>query len=333
MNYKEKYFKYKSKYNKFKNQYGGLLTKDEIDNIKYQIINYEPKNQYPESKILNEFYEQELKELQNERVIEYVKKQRGNGKKIMLIVGAIPTQKDRFVIPDNFVPIFTEIIFGITWYSGAKFIHKEILTKSFEECPIIFYDILSPELVELNIGFDLITFDKSVCKNLDLTSEKLTNLFKLTYDNKSLIVIEGFGPPGLKYSNYFSKIDDNFPRCPVNISQSHKIKIFLDWFNLYLNNININTETYYFNSLKDKNFNINANFVNECTFNFILENTITNKNINTTSLLLYNQDIFLKKKKYYSDENDNKLFYLYFVNTKNILDQLQINEAIEDNLK
>jgi len=82
MNYKEKYFKYKSKYNKFKNQYGGLLTKDEIDNIKYQIINYEINNQYPKYEILNEFYEQELKELQNKRVIEYVKKQRGDGKKL-----------------------------------------------------------------------------------------------------------------------------------------------------------------------------------------------------------------------------------------------------------
>jgi len=34
----------------------------------------------------------------------------------MLIVGAIPTQIDRFVIPNNFVPIFIERIFGITWY-------------------------------------------------------------------------------------------------------------------------------------------------------------------------------------------------------------------------
>jgi len=252
----------------------------------------------------------------------------------MLIVGAIPTQIDRFVIPNNFVPIFIERIFGITWYKKTPFIHKEILTKSFEECPIIFYDILSPELVELNIGFDLITFDKSVCKFLDLTSEKLINLFKLTFDNKSLIVIEGFGTPGINYNDYLSKINDEIPRCPVNISQSHKIKIFLDWFNLYFNNnININTETYYYNSLTDKNLNINANFVNECTFNFILENTITNKNINSTSLLLYNQDIFLTNKNFYGNETDNKLLYLYFVNTKNILDQLQINKVVEENLK
>jgi hypothetical protein len=331
MNYKEKYIKYKNKYNKLKNQHGGeLLTKEEILNIKSQIINYESNSKYPDLKNLNQFYEQEFKQIQNKRLIEYVKNQRTQGKKLMLIVGSIPTQKDNFVIPPNFVPIYLEKIFSDSWYNKSlsnnlKFIIKEILTKSFDEFPIIFFDILSDELDELgefaklNIGFDLIIFDISVFTYLDLTSKNIINLFRLTFDDKSLIVIEGFNSGEQISEEIFLTTYDNkyLPRCPISMLQSEKIKMISGWFNInFNNNIDISTKTYYKN--QDIIFN------NECVFNFILDNTITNSNNKNTTLLFYNQNIF-----YTSKDNNNKYLYLYLVNTKAKLDLLVINEPID----
>lgn len=327
MNYKEKFIKYKNKYKKLKNQYGGkLLTKEEIDNIKSQIINYETNSKYPTLENLNKFYDQELKQIQNQRIIDYVISQRTQGKKLMLIIGAIPTQKDNYIIPPNFVPIYLEKVFDNSWYNKSstnnhKFIIKEILTKSFDEFPIIFYDILSDELggyielLELNIRFNLIIFDRSVLKYLDLTDDKINNLFRLTFDNKSLIVIEGFNSGEQISKEEFLEFYSNYylPRCPISILQSEKIKFISEWFKLYFNNINIRTETY--------NKNQNINFNNECAFNFILENTITNNNNKNTTLLFYNQNIFYTNK-----DNSDKYLYLYLVKTKYIFDELPIKK-------
>ena len=327
MNYKEKFIKYKNKYNKLKNQYGGeLLTKEEILNIKSQIINYETNSKYPDLKKLNQFYEQELKQIQNQRLIEYIRIQRSQGKKIMLIVGENPKWDSSYVIPPNFVPIYLEKIFGNTWNNKSlnynfKFINKEILTKSFDEFPIIFFDIFSDELggyielFELNIRFNSIIFNGSVFKYLDLTDDKINNLFRLTFDNKSLIVIEGFNSGEQISKEEFLQFYNNYnlPRCPISMLQSEKIKIISEWFKRYFNNIHISTETYY------KNQNINFN--NECAFNFILENTITNNNNKNTTLLFYNQNIFYPNK-----DNSDKYLYLYLVKTKYILDELPIKE-------
>jgi hypothetical protein len=302
MNNYKKYLKYKNKYIQLKNQIGGILTEQELSNIETQINNNVDINETN----LYFFYVQKLKQKKIDELKAYVSKNRKIGMKIMLIVGAIPSQQEKFNIPKNFVPVYIEKDFKFEHYNGQdlkenfKSIRKNMLTKSdsesnsFDKYPLILGDIFSEEFKNIDVKYDLIIFDDDVCKFIDFNKDNLTSLFNLTVDNSSIVSIDGYD----RYDNTISILefnkkilDKNMQKYNNNIPVDNIIKILCYWIIFILD----------INDIKN-----NDTYDNKCQFLLSLYKKVIDPNPKLT-VLFYNKNIY--------QTNSSSNLYLYFVNT------------------
>ncbi len=291
--YYSKYLKYKNKYFELREQLGGN----------------------PE---LIKLYDDSLA-----KAIEYVKRQRTRGLKIMLIIDAIPTEQSNFNIPSNHVPVYLQQRKyrepdDIRIFSRAK-------TESFDTYPVFFGDITT--LTEPK--FDIIIFNKNKCGKIsEFNASTLSNLFKLTFDNQSIIVLdrenlEKFSGPGsvAVLNNQIATtifdnttLSTNLPVYTYSINSRNIIDKLKAWFNKYLPG-----KLNYVESALGSN----GKFIEPCDFNVQLQNQITTGTINT--VIFYNNNLFYKNNAIGTTSfqlglqqrgiSANYLF-MYFVNTK-----------------
>jgi hypothetical protein len=242
--------------------------------------------------------------------ITYISLQRTNGKKIMLIVGSIPEQIDKFKIPDNYVYVFCQDDFSLPGYRDNNFdklvsmSKYNLLTKTFVEYPIIYsYDIFG--LKDFHKMFDLIIFDVGTVHWLSLDKNKLTNIFNYTFDNSSIIVIDNLSGFSVKRKPYDIMIEHNrFPSYYYDTSIFTIICELFIWFKHNFNNDsfmidydNYNTPVHD-NVLQDQlNTNYNTN-----------DNTDDNNKLN---VYLYNKHLYYNQKE--------TTTFIYFTNTKIVL--------------
>lgn len=338
MNYKNKYIKYKNKYLKLKNIsnnliiFGGttkveigqeLIKKMEIENIS--------------SSEINNFYNKYYK---NDRICEaknYITKNRKDGKKIMAIIGSIPLQKDKFIINDNYVPIYFENDITMSTYlpSVSKADNLTNLTnlinKTFEDYPVLFIDFF--ETNEFISQFDLIIFDTGTCKWLNINKKILLSIFKYTYDNSSIIVLDNIESQNKIYTHKNSNIpimtDKNNNIISTQEIIEKKLKLHTD-LKFWKNTLDIiidkdNMPKYYYwtsnNIIFDNIYKwLEKNFKNILIQNVSTEIILINllnqiHNITDNQLLVY----FYNKNLYYNNDNNYGVYkpsYIYFTNTK-----------------
>jgi hypothetical protein len=340
-----KYLKYKNKYLELKNQVGGILTEEELSNIEEQIIlNKSYQNRTEDINNINEFYTLKVKTDNEKQFKSYIDENRKIGKKIMLIVGAVPEQHEKFIIPKNYVPVYIENDFIFQYYNGTLVpssirinLVSNIKANTFDKYPLIIHDIFSKEFKDIGVRFDLIIFDTAVCKFISFNYNYLMTLFNLTFDNSSLIVMDN--NTELYLNPVYSKIKSIEFKNKTNETELmdkynnyiHPLLIINklnSWFKKYFGEkININVSTYLDNKdIKDDEIENDVpynKFINLCKF-YINLIKMSSNNLKTT-LLYYDKNIFI---------NDLTLnVYLYFTNTKKILNSLVNNSSRINELK
>jgi hypothetical protein len=291
--YYSKYLKYKNKYFQLREQLGGN----------------------PE---LIKLYDDSLA-----KAIDYIDRQRAMGLKIMLIIDAIPSEQNNFNIPPNHVPVYLQQ----RRYTDSDDIRNFPRAKieSFGEYPVFFGNIT--KLTDPK--FDIIIFNKNKCGKIsEFTESTLSNLFALTYDNQSIIIldrenIEKFSGPGsvTVLNNQIATgmfegitLTTNLPVYTYSINPKNIINKLKAWFNKYLPG-----KLNYIESA----LGTNGKFIEPCVFNVQLVEQITNGTTNT--VIFYNNNLFYKDNSIVSTNfqrdlltkgiNANNL-YMYFVNTK-----------------
>ncbi len=119
---------------------------------------------------------------QNEWLEDYIRE--NHDKKLMLIIGAIPEQINKFIIPEGYVPVFVEDDPNQTTYFGREKLNK---TPGFSEYPLII--TTAPHGLPKQ-SFDLIIFDNGVIKFNPLTKHLITQYQSLLRDEKSVLVLD-----------------------------------------------------------------------------------------------------------------------------------------------
>jgi hypothetical protein len=165
---------------------------------------------------INKAFEYFDKYLNNQRKIDavaFIQKLHDEGKKSMLIVGAVPEQIDRFWVPRNYVPIFVEKDVRLGGEFGSVYISNHqvmtnLLFKSIEEYPLINADLLTMHKTGFQYLFDLIVLDFNVSYMLKLSIPVLLKIFRLARDNNSCVVLDnrtkgGHRPQGPKDKGIF----------------------------------------------------------------------------------------------------------------------------------
>ena len=213
LDYYSKYLKYKNKYFQLRKQLGGN----------------------PE---LIKLYDDSLA-----KAIDYVQTQRTGGLKIMLIIDAIPLEQNNFNIPPNHVPVYLQQ----RRYTDSDDIRNfpRAKTESFSEYPVFFGDITTLT----DPKFNIIIFNKNKCGKISgFTESTLSNLFNLTYDDQSIIVLdrenlEKFSGPGSVaiLSNPIATgmfdgttLTKNLPFYTFSVNPRNIINKLKSWFNEYL---------------------------------------------------------------------------------------------------
>lgn len=116
---------------------------------------------------------------------DYIKENTEKGLKIMLIVGAVPEQRSKFIIPTGYAPVFIEDDKTFSTYSET--ITPTTKEKNFSEYPLIIgtapYDL--PKR-----AFDLIVFDNGVIKFNPLTKTLINEYKALLRNAQSLLVLD-----------------------------------------------------------------------------------------------------------------------------------------------
>jgi hypothetical protein len=331
-NFKNKYIKYKNKYIELKKSFqnGGMNEKQ------FELINKIINQETGKINILGitpiyiqEYYGYiEIDRICN--AIQFIKKQRDSGKKIMLIVGSVPEQQSKFYIPINYIPIYSQASLIFDGYmSDIKFnCWENLIKKTFEEYPVLFTDIF--DIKELQSLFDLIIFDGGTVYWINLNKLKLLNIFKYTYDNSSIVVIDNQtnDNPPYKDKNFKNLYDDYIPMYYYFTSHKNIIREITFWFYKNFNG------QYIVNDIPtNEQVNNNNQFITKhlstISFNnpYITEHLST-KDLSTKELLIMElkQKVFYSDKKlyiyyfnnniYYQESNNN--MYIYFKNTKYI---------------
>lgn len=291
--YYSKYLKYKNKYFQLRQQLGGN----------------------PE---LIKLYDNSLA-----KAIEYIDRQRTGGLKIMLIIDAIPIYQNKFIIPPNHVPVYLQQRKYPDLIDLISFIKAK--NESFDTYPVFFGDITKLT----NPKFDIIIFNKNICGQIsEFTGSTLSNLFNLTYDDQSIIVLDRenllkFSGPGsvsilsnLTATTLFDNtpLTSNLPVYTYSINPRNIINKLKKWFDKYLpGKLN-----YVESALKT-----NGKFIEPCLFNAGLQDQITNGTKNT--VIFYNNNLFYKDNSIVTTGFQHNLsiqgfstnyLYLYFINTK-----------------
>lgn len=124
--------------------------------------------------------------IQNTVLNTYIESNRGNGHKIMLIVGAIPEQQSKFVIPPNYMPVYIENDPQIKTYGRDA--NKGISANTdFNSYPLIIGH--APDDLPKRT-FDLVIFDNSVIKFNPLTKSLIDEYRSLLHNKDSLLVLD-----------------------------------------------------------------------------------------------------------------------------------------------
>lgn len=302
-------------------------------------------------KILSNIVKKKLSRI--DELKEYVDTNREKGNKIMLIVGANPDEKNHFIIPEKYVPVYVDIN---DTYSKQ---HNKFENEPFDNHPFIICNIIELHKYEY-IKYDLIIFDMRVCKFIDFNLITLTNLFKITYDNTSLIIIdpEKEEPTTctitqnnlIEYNNeldkkikFFVKNSTykkrgNLHKFPCSLYKTNNVQIVIEyiikWFKFMFNN-NLYEYDIYYNNLD--HFNINSYL--SISDNIDIDNNLykfDTININDNWMENYKEQyfkdeyynnklicIFCEYNLYYSKVSPyynyhNPGLYIYITNTKTI---------------
>lgn len=312
MNYKNKYLKYKNKYTELKNFRNNQIGGNPFEELLSKIINPETNEFYKHGKVQKFIKEYYYEYLYNKKIcesIEYIQTHRKNGKKIMLIVGSVPEQSDKFNILPDYVPFYCEDDIEFLYYTGDTTTLKHIswlniLTKSFEEYPLLFAYMFNSE--KFYNMFDLIVFDTGTVYWMELDKNKLLNLFRYTYDNSSIVVLD---------NQTNMRIASKNPDTDAIILSSDKLPMYFSYTN-------------YFTIMKNLNLWFQSNFSISETPKFKLINhaiqdvDISEKLSEQLNTKYYDDKlhIFYYRKNIFYNYNYANKFYIYFTNTKVVLD-------------
>lgn len=317
--YYSKYLKYKNKYLELKNNFyiGGMIEETTKTSLKSTTPELEPKeialekvlnqvvdpttgnlynNAYITNKIID-YYEKYVKPDRNIEALDYIRKNRLRGNKIMLINGAIPLQESKFVIPAGYVLLYCEQDIKLMNYFGFSVNkrnehYKKLITKSFDEYPLLITDILYENGFQ---GlFDLIIFDSGTVYWMNLDKTILLKLFALTHDNSSIIVIDN-----MINANPITQNESDI------IIQRNKFPMYYHFTSITV--IKNSIMSWFEQEFKNKSniYEIDSNeFLNLLLYE-------PPKNDNKLHVIFYSKNIF--------HTNDKNLIYIYFTNTKNVL--------------
>ncbi len=292
-----------------------------------------------------EFYNNILAKKQNELLLNYIENIRkkniiDNKLKIILIIGAVPSEKKFFNLNYNIVnPVYLGMdIVPIYKYSSCvipqtkceitiEYIYKKILGMdySFQDYPFLFNT--QNIFVNKNIKFDYIIFNTNNCNKVNFNRDKIIQLCELTYDDSSVIVFDRIDYTiNKKITNnqanndYIKKFADKtnsdlIPIYNIKVEPYYVIPTLITWFNeQFGNNVNINKETYFSNP---KNNTIN--FCDENKF-YDIFTRIRNDPDAKPTILFYNYN------RYYTEQLQDeysgiKLYsiYMYLLQPQKLL--------------
>jgi hypothetical protein len=184
MDYK-KYIKYKSKYITLKNSLNGGSEKSIVspDKLLSQYTNFRDLLHKDGYYLIEEQYTS---------VRDYLL----GANKLILIIGAHPLERDKFIIPTDTLPVFIDTLDNLDQATKQKIIriYNENIT-TFENFPLFISSIDSLneilEIVGINesVKFDYIIFDKGVCFHLDLNVHNINFFINLLKKNKTSMLV------------------------------------------------------------------------------------------------------------------------------------------------
>jgi hypothetical protein len=210
MDYK-KYIKYKSKYITLKNSLNGgsektIVSPDKLLSLQTNFYRLLHKDGYY------------LIEEQYSSVIDYLL----GANKLILIIGAHPLERDKFIIPTDTLPVFIDTLDHLSPETYRNIIrnYNENIT-TFENFPLfigsiyVINNILEILGIKEHVKFDYIIFDDGVCFHLDLNVRNINFIINLLKKNKtSMLVFDNRRnnvAVGRSSSKEISFIEDNFP--------------------------------------------------------------------------------------------------------------------------
>ena len=184
MDYK-KYIKYKSKYITLKNSLNGGSEKTIVSPDKLL-------SQYTHFRDLLHKDGYYLIEEQYTSVRDYLL----GANKLILIIGAHPLERDKFIIPTDTLPVFIDTLDNLDQATKQKIIriYNENIT-TFENFPLFISSIDSlNEILEIlgineSVKFDYIIFDNGVCFHLDLNAHNINFFINLLKKNKTSMLV------------------------------------------------------------------------------------------------------------------------------------------------
>jgi hypothetical protein len=258
----------------------------------------------------------------------------------ILIIGAVPSEKNKFIINYTYVfPIFLAMnIIPNYRILDCKFvntnreckvsiepIYEKILTNSFNDYPLIFN--VDGALEGDNINFNYIIFNVDICNKIYFNKNKILELCTMTYDDTSVIIFDRIDyktkynvtneEETIKFiSNYSDeKLYDTMPIYNIKVNPYNVIVELIFWFqNKFGNNIDINKETFTFEKGKKE-----IVFCKEDKFIEIYKTIRYDPNAKPT-ILFYNSHRFYDKQL--QDEyNGVQLYsiYMYLLHPKKLL--------------
>lgn len=291
------------------NKYGNATLYFQFKNIK--INNHETINRFKYIPVnFFEYYERFLKDYKINESLEYINKFRSMDKKIMLINGAIATEKDKFNIPLDCTAVFNQTDITLKNYTSMSENEKYNIwikyLKQFIKFPTLFIDVLNDN--RFHNMFDFIIFNNETCYKLELNKSKLMNMFNYTFNDKSIIVLDNQNPNEIcdKTTNiitYNDKDSSDNVRMPLYCHNNQHIETFTDeqeknkYINKLKNTIKIEMTKWFFQHFKDKYIltNIASNM-----------KQLDNKHIKIT---------FSENNRFHKEKGSAKM-YFYFIDTK-----------------
>lgn len=152
----------------------------------------------------------------------------------MLIVGAQPSQYNKFIIPKDHKPFYIETDFGGSSSTAPK---TEYITKNFIDFPLLIIGVESIFDKFSNIKFDKIIFDLGVCYWLRITKNRIDYLISIKKPNGIIVFDNMFNMSRIIKDEELDKFTETLA---TNLPQNVKEKILYENGNFI---IDINTKT------------------------------------------------------------------------------------------
>jgi hypothetical protein len=193
--------------------------------------------------------------------------------------------------------------------------------RPFEEFPLILLEgagVLSEEFKNIGVKFDLIVFDKEVCKYIHFTKENLIKLFDLTFDNSSIIVIDPDSNKATQTQRDLIRINNEFDKLKKLTFEYIQIPKFnRSLYSPENNNIIIHIIVQWFRLAFGSNINSFDMMFSYNNFSEINEMVDDHKQDENTTVIFNNFNVYHSTTNPYNRGNPE--IYLYFFNTKTIL--------------